>query len=91
MGDQTLGMQWCAPAMYVKLREGVYIFTICEEACNGAQMCFIQNDKNMYVSGFGFSGGERGVSLGIIGAIVRDLGQYDVMEYFGPNAKRKGA
>ena len=91
MADQTLGMQWCAPSIYVKLRDGVYIYTECEEACNGAEMCVLLNDKNMFYSGFGFSGGETGVSLIMIGAIVRDLGRYDVAKFFGPNGKRKGA
>jgi hypothetical protein len=89
--DQTLGMQWCAPAIYVKLRDGVYIFDLVEEACNGAETCIIENDKTMRASGFGFSGGSRGVSLGMIGAIARDLGRYDVKEFFGPKAKVKGA
>jgi hypothetical protein len=88
--DQTLGMQWCAPAIYVKLRDGVCIFDLVEEACNGAETCIIENDKTMRASGFGFSGGSRGVSLGIIGAIARDLGRYDVKEFFGPKAKVKG-
>jgi hypothetical protein len=91
MEDQTLGLQWCAPSIYVKLRDGVYIYTECEEACNGAEMCVLLNDKNMFYSGFGFSGGETGVSLIMIGAIVRDLGKYDVAHFFGPKAKRKGA
>ena len=86
-----MGAQWCAPAIYVKLRDGVYIFVLCEEACNGAQMIIIENDKTMRACGFNFSGGARGVNLGLVGAIARDLGRYDVKDYFGPNAKRKGA
>ncbi len=90
MADQTLGMQWCAPAIYVKLRDGVYIFDLTEEACNGAETCIIENDKTMRASGFGFHGGKDGVNLGLIGAIGRDLGQYHVVDFFGPNARRKG-
>jgi hypothetical protein len=45
----------------------------------------------MFYTGFGFSGGETGVNLIMIGAIVRDLGKYDVAEFFGPNGKKKGA
>ena len=89
--NQTMGAQWCAPAIYVKLRDGVYIFVLCEEACNGAQMIIIENDKTMRACGFNFSGGERGVNLGLVGAIARDVGCYDVKEFFGPNARRKGA
>jgi hypothetical protein len=89
--NQTMGAQWCAPAIYVKLRDGVYIFVLCEEACNGAQMVIIENDKTMHACGFNFSGGERGVNLGLVGAIARDVGCYDVKKYFGPNARRKGA
>jgi hypothetical protein len=91
MQDQTLGMQWCAPAIYVKLRDGVYIFDLVEEACNGAETCIIENNKTMHASGFGFHGGKDGVNLGVIGAIARCLGHYDVKEFFGPKAKVKGA
>ncbi len=91
MADQTLGMQWCAPAIYVKLRDGVYIFDLVEEACNGAETCIIENDKIMRASGFGFSGGQNGVTLNEIGAIARDVGRYDVKEFFGPKAELKGA
>jgi hypothetical protein len=59
--NQTLGMQWCAPAIYVKLRPGVYIFDLVEEACNGAETCIIENEKTKRACGFGFSGGANGV------------------------------
>jgi len=90
-GNQTLGMQWCAPAIYVKLRDGVYIFDLVEEACNGAETCIIENDKTLRACGFGFSGGQNGVTLGVIGAIARHIGTYDVKKFFGPKAKMKGA
>jgi hypothetical protein len=89
--NQTLGMQWCAPALYVKLRDGVYIFDLVEEGCNGAETCIIENEKTKRASGFGFSGGERGVGLNIIGAVARDIGKYDINRFFGPKAKVKGA
>jgi hypothetical protein len=85
--DQTLGMQWCAPALYVKLRPGVYIFDLVEEACNGAETCIIENEKTKRACGFGFSGSERGVGLNTIGAIARDIGRYDLTEFFGPKAR----
>lgn len=89
--NQTLGMQWCAPALYVKLREGVYIFDLVEEGCNGAETCIIENEKTKRACGFGYSGGERGVGLNTIGAIARDIGKYDIKHFFGPKAKMKGA
>jgi hypothetical protein len=89
--NQTLGMQWCAPAIYVKLRDGVYIFDLVEEACNGAETCIIENIKTKRACGFGFSGGERGVGLNTIGAIAREIGGYDIKQFFGPKAKVKGA
>jgi len=91
MADQTLGMQWCAPSLYVKLREGIYIFDLVEEACNGAETCIVENNKTMRAAGFGFHGGKDGINLGVIGAIARDIGQYKVKEFFGPMARRKGA
>ena len=86
--NQTMGMQWCAPCIYVKLRDGVYIFDLCEEACNGAETCVVINTKIMHDCGFGFSGGARGVNLGLVGAIARHIGKYDVQRFFGPK-KRK--
>jgi hypothetical protein len=88
--NQTLGMQWCAPAMYVKLRDGVYIFDLVEEACNGAETCIIENVRTKRACGFGFSGGERGVGLNTIGAIAREIGAYDIKQFFGPKAKVRG-
>jgi len=85
--NQTLGMQWCAPAIYVKLRPGVYIFDLVEEACNGAETCIIENEKTKRAVGFGFSGGDRGVNFNNIGAIARDIGGYDIKRFFGPKAK----
>jgi len=87
--NQTMGAQWCAPCIYVKLREGVYIFTINEEACNGAQMCVVINTKITHDCGFGFSGGRQGVNLSLTGAIGRHIGQYDVRRYFGPKARKE--
>jgi hypothetical protein len=85
--NQTLGMEWCAPAIFVKLRDGVYIFDLVEEACNGAETCIIENVRTKRACGFGFSGGERGVGLNTIGAIAREIGGYDIKRFFGPKAK----
>jgi hypothetical protein len=89
--DQTLGLQWCAPCIYVKLRNGVYIFNLVEEACDGIETCIAINEKTMHVCGFEFEGGSRGVDLSVVGAIARPTGCYDVRHFFGPKAKVKGA
>jgi hypothetical protein len=89
--NQTLGAQWCAPCIYVKIRDGVYILVVNEEACNGNEMCIMINTKIVHDCGFGFSGGATGVNLGLVGAIGRHIGQYHVKEYFGSKVKRKGA
>jgi hypothetical protein len=89
--NQTMGAQWCAPCLYVKVRDGVYIFSLNEEACNGSQMIVMINTKIVHDCGFGFSGGAAGVNLSLTGAIGRHIGQYDVKQYFGPKAHRKGA
>lgn len=88
--NQTMGAQWCAPCIYVKVRDGVYILSVNEEACNGHQMIVMINTKISHDCGFGFSGGEDGVSLGLTGAIGRHIGQYDVRHYFGPKTRKKG-
>ena len=89
--NQTLGAQWGSPCIYVKVREGVYIFVQNEEACNGAEMCVMINTKIMHDCGFGFSGGANGVNLSLTGAIGRHIGQLHVKRYFGLNPQRKGA
>ena len=88
-GNQTMGAQWCSPCIYVKVRPGVYLFCQNEEACNGAQMIELINTNISHDCGFGFSGGARGVNLGLVGAIGRHIGQFDIKEYYGP--RRKGA
>ncbi|HQE93940.1 MAG TPA: MoaF N-terminal domain-containing protein [Anaerolineae bacterium] len=90
--NQAMGAQWCAPCLYVKLRPGVYIFCLCEEACNGAEMCVCINTNSMHDCGFGFMGGNlmgggQGISLGPIGAIARHIGAYDIKQFFGPKKR----
>lgn len=91
MENQALGMNWCAPCLYVKIRDGIYLFNLVEEACNGAETCVLINTKTMHDCGFGFSGGARGLSLGTIGALARNIGQYDVRRFFGPRPRKTGA
>ncbi len=83
--NQTMGSQWCSPCIYVKLRDGVYLFCQNEEACNGVQMIALINTKISHDCGFSFNGGANGVSLGTTGGIGRHIGQFDINGYFGPN------
>jgi hypothetical protein len=89
--NQTMGAQWCSPCLFVKLRPEVYIFCQNEEACNGAEMIELINTKISHDCGFNYSGGARGVSLGLTGAIGRHIGQFDIRKYFGPQIHKKGA
>jgi hypothetical protein len=89
--DQTLGMQWSAPCVYVKLRPGVYIFNLMEEACDGIETCIIVNEKTMRVCGYEYEGGKSGVELTVVGSIARDIGCYDVKHFFGPAVKPMNA
>jgi len=89
--NQTLGAQWGSPCIYVKVRDGVYVFVQNEEACNGHQMCVLINTKIMHDCGFGFNGGAGGVNLGLTGAIGRHIGQFDVKDYFSLKPTKKGA
>lgn len=81
-------MQWSAPCIYVKLRDGVYLFNLVEEACDGIETCIVMNQKTMRACGFEFQGGTRGVDLSVEGAIARDIGCYNVKHIFGPKAKK---
>ena len=85
--NQTRGMQWSSPCIMVKIRPQIYLFCQNEEACNGAEMCELFNLRIMRGCGFGFSGGARGVSLGLVGALGRFIGKYDITKFFGPKAK----
>ena len=85
--DQTRGAQWSSPCLLIKLRPMIYIFCQNEEACNGAEMCELFNLKIMRGCGFGFSGGARGVNLGLVGALGRFIGKYDIEKFFGPKAR----
>jgi hypothetical protein len=86
--NQTMGAQWCSPCIYVKLREGVYLFCQNEEACNGAQMIELINTKVTHDCGFGFSGGATGVNLGVVGALGRHIGCFNIREFYGPKKKK---
>ncbi|MBN2371757.1 MAG: MoaF N-terminal domain-containing protein [Vicinamibacteria bacterium] len=88
MDNQALGAQWSAPCKYVKLRDDVYLFSLVEEACNGGQMTVVINAKIMHDCGFGFSGGKNGLEIGIIGALARNIGCYDVKRFFGPKPRK---
>jgi hypothetical protein len=90
-GDQTMGAQWGSPCIFVKLRDGAYIFCQNEEACNGAEMIELINTKISHDCGFGYSGGAQGVSLGLTGAIGRHIGSFDIKKFYGPKVHKKGA
>ena len=89
--NQTMGAQWGSPCIFVKLRDGIYIFCQNEEACNGAEMIELINTNITHDCGFGFSGGAQGVNLSLTGAIGRHIGQFDIKKYYGPKVHRKGA
>jgi hypothetical protein len=86
-GNQTMGAQWCSPCIYIKLRDGVYLFCQNEEACNGAQMIELINTRISKDGGFGFNGGANGVSLNVVGATGRHIGKFDIAHYYGPRKR----
>jgi hypothetical protein len=80
----ALGMQWSSPSQYAKIRDGVYLFSWVEEACNGGQGTIVINTNTMHDCGFSFGGGKGGLNLGTMGAHARHAGYYDVKKFFGP-------
>jgi hypothetical protein len=86
-GNQTMGSQWCSPCIYIKLRDGVYLFCQNEEACNGVQMIALINTNISHDCGFSFNGGANGVSLSAIGGIGRHIGKFDIAEFYGPKER----
>jgi hypothetical protein len=84
MENGAMGMQWSSPSRYAKIRDGLYLFSWVEEACNGGQGTILINTKTMHDCGFGFSGGKDGLRLDTMGAFARNAGSYDVKRFFGP-------
>jgi hypothetical protein len=41
----------------------------------------------MHDCGFGYSGSAKGVNLGTVGALTRNIGGYDLKKFFGPKVK----
>jgi molybdenum cofactor biosynthesis protein MoaF len=78
------GMQWSAPANYVKLRDDCYLFTWAEEACNGSGCTIVFNTSTMHDCGYGFSVNHEHLNLNVMGAYARNAGYYDIKKYFGP-------
>jgi hypothetical protein len=79
--DGSGGMQWSSPGWYSKLRDGVYIMSWVEEACNGTLGVILFNRKTMHDAGFGFHVGGNGLSLSVIGARARHAGRFDLAKY----------
>ncbi len=88
---QAMGAQWASPCIFVKLRDGIYIFCQNEEACNGAEMIELINTKISHDCGFNYMGGQTGVNLGLTGAIGRHIGAFDIRKFYGPKIHGKGA
>jgi hypothetical protein len=86
MGNGAMGMQWSSPSQYAKIRDGVYLFSWVEEACNGGQGTIVINTKIMHDCGFGFSGTKDGLRLDTMGACARNAGVFDVKRCFGPDS-----
>ena len=84
--DGSGGMQWSSPGWYSKLRDGVYIMSWVEEACNGTLGVICFNQRTMHDAGFGYHVGRRGLSLSVIGARARHAGKIDIRKYIGLRA-----
>jgi hypothetical protein len=84
MESGAMGMQWSSHSEYAKIREGVYLFSWVEEACNGGQGTILINTKTMHDAGFSFGGGKNGLNLGTMGAYARHAGYFDIKRFFGP-------
>jgi hypothetical protein len=86
MPNNTGGVMWSSPALYVKLREDAYLISWTEDTCNGNQGTFILNPQLMQDSGFFFGVGGQGddinVMLTTLGAYVRPLAGFNIMKYF---------
>ncbi len=84
--DGSGGMQWSSPGWYSKLRDGVYVMSWIEEACNGTLGVICFNQRTLHDAGFGFHVGSRGLSLSVVGARARHAGKFDIKKYLGLKA-----
>jgi hypothetical protein len=81
--DGSGGMQWSSPGWYSKLRDGVYLMSWIEEACNGTLGVICYNQRTMHDAGFGYHVGSRGLSLSVIGARARHAGRFNIQQHVG--------
>ena len=82
--DGAGGLEWCGPAAYVKIRDGIYLGYWLEEACNGTLGTILINLNTMHDCGAGYNGGANGISLSAVGAHARLAGQFNVAKYYQP-------
>ena len=91
MQNNTGGVMWSSPCLYVKLRDDAYLMSWTEDTCNGNQGTFILNPQLMHDSGFFFGVGGQGddlyVMLTTLGAYIRPLAGFNIMKYY--DRKRK--
>ena len=83
-GDNSGGATWSSPCYYIKLREDAYILQWVEENCNGRQGTVMINPRLLHDSGFFFGVDRQGLSLNPTGAFGRQMGSFNIMNYFDP-------
>jgi hypothetical protein len=76
------GMEWCGPADYIKIRDGLYFAYWLEEACNGTLGTILINMRTMHDTGIGYHCGAEGLSMSSIVAHARHAGAFDVRRYY---------
>lgn len=76
------GMEWSGPAQYVKIRDGLYMMSWLEEACNGTLGVILINMRTVHDAGIGYHAGPDGLSMGRIGAHARYAGRFDVSRFY---------
>jgi hypothetical protein len=76
------GLEWCGPAAYVKIREGMYFAYWLEEACNGTLGTIFVNMRTMHDTGVGYHCGAEGLSMSAVGAHGRHAGKFDVARFY---------
>ncbi|NLV50589.1 MAG: hypothetical protein GXY20_07850 [Clostridiales bacterium] len=80
--DNSGGATWSSPCFYIKLRDDAYMFQWVEENCNGSQGLVVFNPNLLHDSGFFYGLMNEQLSLNVTGAFARNLGTFNIMEYF---------
>ena len=82
LSNESPGLMFSSPCLYIKLRDDAYLMSWIEETCNGNQGTFVFNPILMHDAGFFYGVENEGVKVNAFGAYARTCGTFDIRKYF---------